>query len=98
MSTAAYAQVRREADRKAYLDESRAANAMRADARRFRDLMDTLQADPAVYGPRAKDYRDGVLARLELVAEWCDVEADRRQDYAEQYRALLIRAHALEDS
>jgi hypothetical protein len=89
-STAVAALSRREQDRQEYLNATRAAEAMRADARRFRDMEEDLTADEAVYGTRAKDYRDGVVARLELVAGWCDAEAVRQDGYAAWYRELVL--------
>ena len=89
MTATVHALRRREADRQQYLACVRAAEAMRADARRFRDLEEDLTADEAVYGSRAKDYRAGVLARIELVAGWCEAEAARMDEYADAYLPLL---------
>lgn len=98
MTPTAQAHSRREADRKAYLDESRIAQAMRADARSFRETAAELDADPNIYGPAARDYLDGVRARFEVVATWCDYQADLHGEYAQQYLELVTEAHALGQS
>jgi hypothetical protein len=81
---------RHEQDRLAYLSCRRAAEAMRADAAKWRELGDELIADETVYGPGAGEYRAAQIARLEVVAVWCDHEADRQAAYSLQYRDLLV--------
>lgn len=81
--------IRRDADRRQYHDHTRAADAMRADARRWRDLGISLTADKDVYGPDASDYLAGTIARLETVAAWAEHLAEKNQGYADQYWELI---------
>lgn len=76
-------------DRERYHEAQRAAQAMRADARHWRELLNDLIATPLIYGPDASDYLAGVKARLEIVAGWCDHQAERNEEIAETYRHLL---------
>lgn len=89
MTTHAAALTRRQADRLGYLECRRAAAAMRADAAFYRELAAGMTTDTGKYGRRANDYRDGVAAKLEVVAEWCDFEAARQDAYAAHYYSLL---------
>lgn len=89
MTTTAAQHTRREADRLAYEDYRRAAQAKRKDALDLQKIRDLLEADPKVYGPRAGDYRAGVAARLDVVIAWMEHEASRDDDYADTYFALL---------
>lgn len=83
------AHTRRAADEAQYHRHSRAAEAMRADATQWRDVALNLTASPDVYGPDHADYLAGTIARLEVVAAWCDHLADKNQGYADTYWALM---------
>lgn len=83
---------RRERDRLGYLQAERARDAMRADARGFRAVADEARtsANPGVYGPRAHEYAAGLAARYELLATFCDWEADKQDAIAADYRQALL--------
>lgn len=60
----------------------RAAQAMRTDARSFRAIAANAKAQPNVYGLRAQDYADGIAARYEILAAFCDHEASKMESAA----------------
>lgn len=80
---------RREADRLAYHDHQRAAQAMRVDAEGFRAIAAEAanKPNPDVYGKRAQDYAEGLAARYAVLAAFCDHEASKQQAYADDYFA-----------